>query len=78
MTIGKKMTKLPAFATPEEEIEFWATHSALEYMDEGEEVEIDASEARRRQGTSKGSLRHVKGLSVRSYLKEKRREVEHE
>jgi predicted DNA binding CopG/RHH family protein len=39
--------KVPEFKSLDEELEFWSTHSALEFMDEGEEVEIDFSEARK-------------------------------
>lgn len=38
--------KVPEFKSLDEEFEFWSTHSALEFMDEGEEVQIDASRAR--------------------------------
>lgn len=38
--------RVPEFKSLDEEFEFWSTHSALEFMDEGEEVEIDASKAR--------------------------------
>lgn len=37
---------VPEFKSIDEELEFWSTHSALEFMDEGEEVEVDFSEAR--------------------------------
>ena len=39
--------KVPEFKSLDEEFEFWSTHSALEFMDQGEEVEIDFSEARK-------------------------------
>jgi len=39
--------KVPEFKSLDEELEFWSTHSALEFMDEGEEVEFDFSEARK-------------------------------
>ena len=38
--------RVPEFKSLDEEFEFWSTHSLLEFMDEGEEVEIDASRAR--------------------------------
>lgn len=38
--------KVPEFKSIDEELEFWSTHSALEFMDQGEEVEFDFSEAR--------------------------------
>ena len=39
--------KVPEFKSLDEEFEFWSTHSALEFMDQGEEVEIDFSAARK-------------------------------
>ena len=43
LSMMKKATKIPEFKSEEEEFEFWSTHSALEFMDQGEEVEIDFS-----------------------------------
>jgi hypothetical protein len=41
------MRKAPKFKSEAEELEFWSTHSSVEFMDEGEEVQFDTSEARR-------------------------------
>ena len=41
--------KIPKFRSVDEELEFWSTHSALEFMDQGEEVEIDFSGAREKR-----------------------------
>lgn len=41
--------KIPEFKTADEELEFWSTHSATEFLDQGEEVQIDASRARERR-----------------------------
>lgn len=38
--------RVPEFKSEEEEFEFWSTHSFTDFMDEGEEVEFDFSEAR--------------------------------
>jgi len=43
----KKATKIPDFKSEEEEFEFWSTHDVTDLMDQGEEVEIDFSEARK-------------------------------
>lgn len=50
----KKATKIPEFKSIDEELEFWSTHSALEFMDEGEEVEIDFSEVRKKRDARRG------------------------
>lgn len=52
--------KVPEFKSEDEELEFWSTHSALEFMDEGEEVQFDfsgAREAREKRRTQQISLR---------------------
>lgn len=52
--------KVPEFKSIEEESEFWSTHSALDFLDEGEEIEIDASrsrEAREKRRSEQISLR---------------------
>ena len=43
------MRRIPKFKSEDEEFEFWSTHSSVEFMDEGEEVEFDVSEARKRR-----------------------------
>jgi len=45
------------FRSQDEELEFWSKHSALEFIDEGEEVKIDASVARAERQTQQISLR---------------------
>ena len=49
--------KIPEFKSQDEELEFWSKHSALEFIDEGEEVKIDASIARAKRQTQQISLR---------------------
>lgn len=34
------MAKIPKFKTEEEEIEFWDTHSLVDYLDDVEEVDV--------------------------------------
>ncbi|MDO8585489.1 MAG: CopG family antitoxin [Armatimonadota bacterium] len=38
--------KLPKFKTEEEEVEFWETHDATDYFDDGERVDVDFAPAR--------------------------------
>ena len=38
--------KVPEFKSLDEEFEFWSTHCALEFIEVGEEVEMDFSRAR--------------------------------
>lgn len=40
------MTEIPKFKSEDEEMDFWSAHSALEFIDQGEEVQVDASRAR--------------------------------
>ena len=57
--------RIPEFKSVDEELEFWSTHSALEFMDQGEEVEIDfsgAREKRARRETQQISIRLPKHL----------------
>lgn len=57
--------KIPKFKSVDEELEFWSTHSALEFMDQGEEVEIDftgAREKRAKRETQQISIRLPKQL----------------
>jgi len=41
------MKKIPEFKSVDEELDFWSKHSILEFMDVGEEVQLDFSEARK-------------------------------
>ena len=52
--------EIPKFRSLEEEEEFWSSHSALDFLGQGEEVQIDASvakEAARKRDTQLISLR---------------------
>jgi predicted DNA binding CopG/RHH family protein len=40
------MSKLPHFASEQEEAEFWATHDSTEYLDETEPVDVTFVDAR--------------------------------
>lgn len=40
---------IPEFKTVDEELEFWDKHSAVEFLDEDNAVEIDASKAREKR-----------------------------
>jgi predicted DNA binding CopG/RHH family protein len=40
---------IPEFKSPDEEMEFWEKHSAVEFLDEDSAVEIDASKARQKR-----------------------------
>jgi len=42
---AQRRSRVPEFKSVDEEIEFWSKHSILEFMDEGEEVELDFSDA---------------------------------
>lgn len=44
-----KAKKIPEFKSAEEEQEFWDQHSALEFLEDGQVVEIDASKAREKR-----------------------------
>ena len=43
------MAKIPDFATLEEAIEFWDSHSFADYIDDTEPIEIEVNLARGRQ-----------------------------
>lgn len=45
----KQIKSIPEFKSEEEEIEFWDTHSAAEFLDEESTVDIDASVAREKR-----------------------------
>jgi len=57
-----KPMEIPEFKTTDEELEFWSTHSALEFMDQGEEVQIDASRAREKRESQQISIRVPKRI----------------
>ena len=60
MSMKTQAKSIPEFKSVEEELEFWDKHSALEFVDEGSVVEIDASKAREkrdRRPTQRISLR---------------------
>ena len=40
------MSKIPQFATEQDEAEFWATHDATEFLDETEAVDVIFVDAR--------------------------------
>lgn len=40
------MSKLPRFASEQEEAEFWATHDSTEYLDDTEPVDVTFVDAR--------------------------------
>jgi len=40
------MSKLPQFASEQEEAEFWATHDSTEYLDDTEPVDVTFVDAR--------------------------------
>jgi len=52
--------EIPKFSSDEEEAEFWDTHSALEFLDGSEAVELDVSEARKKR-----EQRQTKAISLR-------------
>jgi hypothetical protein len=41
------MKRIPDFKSVDEELDYWSKHSMLEFMDVGEEVQLDFSEARK-------------------------------
>ena len=43
------MTKIPIFESEKQEAEFWATHDFTEFVDDTEEIEIEISEALKKQ-----------------------------
>lgn len=43
----KKVNKLPRFKTEDEEREFWATHSTVDFLDQFERVELDLPNLKR-------------------------------
>ena len=45
----KKATKIPEFKSLDEEFEFWSTHDTSDLFRNGEEVQVDFSEARKRR-----------------------------
>ena len=53
LDIRKQTETVPEFKSVEEELDFWNQHSAVEFLDEDNVVEIDASKARvKRAGRS--------------------------
>jgi predicted DNA binding CopG/RHH family protein len=55
-----KAKSIPEFKSVDEELEFWDKHSAVDFLDEKDVVEIDASkarEARDKRSTQQISLR---------------------
>jgi hypothetical protein len=54
---AQRRSKIPEFSSIDEELDFWSKHSILEFMDEGEEVELDFSEARKeREGRRRQAM----------------------
>ena len=51
--------KITELESTDEDLEFWSTHTALEFMDRGEQVEIDASRTGETETRQAKTLAHL-------------------